>query len=521
MGAEDVEPAAVRVPAEALAEALAALPVGAMLLDASGRILWQNESLRRSLGLEPGEASPAFGQRVQDLPNMENLRPIIDRVNTGQVVRAALGEFTTLSERTVSFSLDAGPLGEPRSEEDGVAATWVLLRDLAQGAPLAGRLRKAQQMEFVGVAVAGVIHDLNNILTALGGTVELMRSGEVAGKALVGSLDGMLRRSRDITRQLLRAARATSTGLEALDLRTPVRQSYDLFRHGFDARIQVVCDLPREQVPVMADRAGLLQALFNLGVNARDAMKGEGELHIELDVHTDGALAKSMGWEGDRVARVRVWDTGPGIPADRAEQVFEPFYSTKGEHQNTGMGLSVVRRVVLDHGGVIRVLSKPGRGATFEVQLPLFKGPVDDDEPTRVLTLPRFLITESVKPLDGLRVLVADDEPALRLMLDDALRNRGADLEAVANGPDAVALIRERAQRGLPFDVALIDIQLPGRPGTEVIEEARRISPTMRLVATSGLEPEPETAARLAAAGAIFLAKPFRLGEVVSALLGQ
>ena len=505
---------------DALARTLDELPLGVILIDRDGQLLWENRSFRATLGLEEGATSPALGTRLQDLPGLQSTRAVIERLNDGHSVRAALVEFVSVTGKTLSLSVDAGPLPGREHAAPGEPATWLLVRDLAHRDPLAGRLRKAQQMEFVGVAVAGVIHDLNNILTALGGTVELMRAGEVAGPPLVASLDGMLRRSRDITRQLLRAARATSTGLEPLDLRTPVRQSYDLFRHGFDARVRVHCDLPPYQVPVRGDRTALLQALFNLGVNARDAMQGQGELHLELVVVRNRDLAREMNWPGDRVARVRVWDTGPGIPEDKADQVFEPFFSTKGEDKNTGMGLSVVRRLILDHGGMVRLVAKPDRGATFEIQLPLFRGAVDDDEPTRALTLPSFLTTPAL-PLEGLDVVVADDEPALRLMLDDALQTRGAVVESVPNGPDAVAIIRSRLERGNPFKVALVDMQLPGLPGVDVIEQARAMDPDIRLVATSGLDPEPHTADRLTAAGASFLAKPFRLGEVVDALLGR
>ena len=520
MGSTAGEGPAALAHVEAFVRTLDELPLGVILADREGHLLWENRSFRATLGLEEGAVSPALGLKLQDLPGLQNTRVLIERLNAGQSVRAALVEFTTVTHRTLSLSVDAGPLPGREDAAPGEPATWLLVRDLAQRDPLAGRLRKAQQLEFVGVAVAGVIHDLNNILTALGGTVELMRAGDVAGEPLVASLDGMLRRSRDITRQLLRAARATSTGLEPLDLRTPVRQSYDLFRHGFDARVQVHCDLPPYQVPVQGDRTALLQALFNLGVNARDAMEGQGELHLELVIVPDRDLARQMNWPGERVARVRVWDTGPGIPADQADRVFEPFFSTKGEHKNTGMGLSVVRRMVLDHGGLVRVVAKPDRGATFEIQLPLFRGAVDDDEPTRAFTLPSILTTPDL-PLKGLEVVVADDEPALRLMLDDALQTRGASVESVPNGPDAVALIRERHARGRPFQVALVDMQLPGLSGVDVIEQARALDPDMRLVATSGLEPEPRTAERLRAAGASFLAKPFRLGEVVDALLGR
>ncbi len=496
------------------------LPVGMMLIDEVGRVLWQNEAARTSLGLSPGQTSPAIGRRLQDIPSLAESQPVVDRLLRGDDLQGVLLEFTTMLGQTVSFSVDSGPIEQSDPPEPGAPTTWVMLRDLTRGASLAGRLQKAQQMEFVGVAVAGVIHDLNNILTALGGTVEMMRAGEVAGDALVGSLDGMLRRSRDITRQLLRAARATATGQEPLDLRTPVRQSYDLFRHGFSDTVRVHCDLPRHQVPIRGDRTRLLQCLFNLGVNARDAMNGEGDLHIELEVLHDAKRCRELGWRGPRFARIRVWDTGPGLTAAEAEKVFEPFYSTKTPDKGSGMGLSVVHRVVMDHDGVIRVRAEDGRGACFEIDLAIFQGPVTDDEPTRAITLPNFL-TSPRPPLQDVHLLVADDEPALRLMLEDALTSRGALVEAVADGPEAVQLMRRRFEQGQGFGAALIDSQMPKMAGIDVAERLRAIDPEITIVLTSGLEPTDATRKRMTALGARFLSKPFRLGELVDTFSGR
>jgi len=385
---------------------------------------------------------------------------------------------------------------------------------------LLDRLRAAQRMEFVGVAVTGVIHDLNNLLTALGGTVEILRLGQAADPALLDSLEGMLRRSRDVTGQLLRAARPGDERKEALDLRKPVRQAADLLRNSFGAKVRIHKSLPSTQLPVMVDRTALLQSLFNLGVNARQAMGGAGDLFLELEEVSDIKTCRSRGWPGLGYSRLRVSDTGPGIPAGARDRLFEPFFSTKGPEGGTGMGLAVVARTVRDHDGRIGLVDLEGRGATFQIELPIWPGSVEDDEPTRAMTVPSFILKSGGKPpLHDVRVLVADDEPSLRLLLESSLTSRGAIVETVTNGRHAVDAARGAKQRGEPFETVLLDLRMPGGGGAEALGPLREIDPYVRLIVTSGLSPSDEEQDAIDEHGAKFLGKPFGLVEVVEALL--
>lgn len=387
-------------------------------------------------------------------------------------------------------------------------------------AELLDRLRAAQRMEFVGVAVTGVIHDLNNLLTALGGTVEILRLGEKADPALLDSLEGMLRRSRDVTQQLLKAARPGDERKEAIDLRTPVRQAVDLLRNSFGSKVRIKKELPSMQLPVMADRTAMLQSLFNLGVNARDAMGGTGELFLELEEISDHRVCRQRGWPGLGYAQLRVSDTGPGIPMHARARLFEPFFSTKGPEGGTGMGLTVVARTVQEHDGRISLVDVPGRGACFQIELPIWPGQVEDDEPTRAMTLPSYILKGGNRPaLEDVRVLVADDEPSLRLLLDGALTARGAVVETVANGPHAVDAARGAKERGEPYEVALLDLRMPGGGGAEALAHLRGLDADLRLVVTSGLAPSDEEQDAIDEHGARFLSKPFGLADVVEALL--
>lgn len=501
------------IPAELRAAALEGLPLGVLLIDAQGILKYENAAARRMLGVPPGMDSPAVGSLIAKLPSMRDpaIQAILARIAAGESVQGVVVEFTSIFGHTLTLVVDAGPA--PGS------GSWIAFRDLAHGGPLAGRLLAAQRLEFVGVAVTGVIHDLNNLITALGGTLEVMRRGRAVDAGLLSNVDGLLRRSRDVTRRLLQAARPGEEHYEPLDLRTPLRQAADLLRNSLGAGIAIHCSLPESQVPVLADRTMLLQCVFNLGVNARDAMHGRGEIFLALDVINDPATCRRRNWPGYRFARIRVADTGPGIPSDTRERVFEPFFSTKDPDKSTGMGLSVVKRAVIDHKGTLQLVDLPGLGACFEIGLPFFAGPVEDDEPTRAMSLPPGVLQRPEdRPLDGMRILVADDEPSVRVLLERALTDQGAEVEPVANGTHAIQALRE-ARGGRPFQAAILDVRLPGLGGYEAIGLIRSFDPDIRLLAISGLEPEGPDLLTLKEMRAAFLPKPFRLGDVVDALL--
>lgn len=494
------------------------LPCGLIVLDADGVMVWQNAESKTILGGPEGLESLAMGRRLQDLPNVAEagLLPILKQVLAGRELRNVVIDLTTLRGQKVSLSVNAGPIDDADGVRQGV---WLALQDLGEDGALAGRLLSAQRMEFIGVATTGVIHDLNNLLTALGGTLELLRSGAEADPILLGALDGMIRRSTDVTRQLLRAARPEAERFEPLDLNTPVRQAADLLRHSFGKEVRITLDVPGAAVAVVGDRTALLQAMFNLGVNARDAMGGVGQLFLELAVMSDLEFNRAQDWPGRYHARLRVSDDGPGIPAEVRDRLFEPFFSTKSPDRGTGMGLAVVHRAVTDHGGLISIGDLPGRGAVFEILLPMYLGPVDDDEPTKALSVPSYIFDLDKPPLKGKRILVADDEASLRLLLDTALTGRGALVETVANGRHAVEAVREALAQGRRFHGAVLDLRMPGGDGTDAIPFLREADRQLKIIATSGLTPTDVEAEGLAKDNATFVNKPFQLAEIIDLLV--
>ena len=489
---------------------------GIMLLDPHGRIVWENDAGKELLGLPTDQASPVLGQRITSLPNVREAgaAPVFEAILEGTSVHDVIVDLVSVSGQPVTFRVDGGPV----YDDDGyLIGAWTMARDSVRRTEQAGRLLEIQRMEILGLSVTGVIHDLNNVLTGLGGTLELLGSGGEVSGDLFSALDNMVRRSHDITQRLLEVARPGNQPMESMDLRTPIRQAADLMRHGLGPSVQVECTLPDTQLPVHASRTSLLQCLFNLGTNARDAMDGRGRITLQVTRVEDPERSATHNWPTDFHALLEVTDTGPGIPADQMGRIFEPFFTTKGG-SGTGMGLAVVHRSVMDHRGGVAVSNGPDGGARFAVRIPLQAGRVIDDEPTRNLVVPCQLKTQG-PPLDGMRILVADDESALRMVLAQGLRMHGAEVELAVDGIEALDAAQHGVTSGHPFHAAVVDMHMPGLDGVELLGALSARVPGIRILATSGLDPSGSTMGELEDLEVRFLGKPFRLAHVVELLL--
>lgn len=232
------------------------------------------------------------------------------------------------------------------------------------------QLESLQRVELMAVLASGVAHDLNNLLSVILSNLQGIDPtplGEDA-EAITDALEAA-RRSRDVTRQLLMLGRAQSPHREHLDLNARISSTLQLVKAAIPRGVVVT----QERGPLLrvdGDPVQLDQALANLIINARDAVGESGAITVGLDdVSLDESFATSTGWaRSGHFARVRVRDTGPGIPPDVVERIYDPLFTTKP--QGTGLGLAVVSRVVQQHQGLLRCETAVGAGTTFEVYLP-------------------------------------------------------------------------------------------------------------------------------------------------------
>ncbi len=360
----------------------------------------------------------------------------------------------------------------PLRDERGEVVRFVAVKsDITSQVNLERQLAQAQKMEAVGRLAGGVAHDFNNILQAMLTTTQVLGIPQDGAPAMpreeVRELEGLVDRASKLTRQLLLFSKRERTRPEPGDLNDVVRTVENLLRRLLRANISFSVELAGDRLPVRADHGQLEQVMVNLAINAADAMPDGGALAITSGA---GAVPGSGGAEG-------VWfafsDTGGGIPAELQEKIFEPFFSTKEAGRGTGLGLAVVHGIVAAHGGRIVVESTDGAGTTFRVWLPRFAGAREHPLPSRVQgEIPRGR---------GERVLLVEDEPAVRAAVQQLLDRLGYVTVAAASGEEAVATGAET-----PFELLLTDTMLPGITGVEVVRALRERWPDMGIILMSG-----------------------------------
>ena len=376
------------------------------------------------------------------------------------------------------------------------------------------QLRQSQKMEAVGLLAGGVAHDFNNLLTVVTGITEVLRADLAGMPERVGMLDELLaavKRGSDLTRKLLAFSRRTIVEPRVVEFGEAIRQASVLFGRLLTERITVALDLPADEVHVRIDPGALDQLLFNLAVNARDAMPAGGTFRIAVDIEQlDVAAATRVDLTPGAYIRLVVTDTGVGMAPAVLARIFEPFFTTKPAGQGTGLGLATVYGIVTQAQGAIRVQSVEGQGTCFTIHLPQVSAPAR--RPSVSGAAGDALIRGSE------RILVAEDEDGVRKLVCRVLKSLGYEVLEARRGEQAVAL-GEAAGR---LDLLLTDIRMPDLSGIEVADQLRARRPGLRVLFMSGYIDDPALRGRLAAESALVVDKPFttaQLSEKVRAAL--
>ncbi len=374
------------------------------------------------------------------------------------------------------------------------------------------QLRQAQKMEALGRLAGGVAHDFNNLLSGILGTVELLLM-EDPGENVRNDLQVIgqaATRAAELTRQLLAFARTRDEQHVPVALDALVKESVALLRRTFDAKIEIRTDLGLGETLVDGVPNRLHTVLINLAVNARDAMPEGGILTLETrrirgpdpSVPSTSALTeRSREW-----ARVRVRDTGCGMPAYVAERAFEPFFTTKDPGEGTGLGLSTVYGIIKSQGGQIHLSSQPGQGTNVEVLLP-----VVDEAVTSPCTSTPF---KGVEALGGV-VLMADDQEGARRVTVRLLERLGF---AVVEAEDGLGAVERALQHRDKLVAAVLDVQMPGVDGVEALRRIRDAIPNLPAVMVSGYAHPSQSGALAELAVHRILQKPFRMEDLKEAL---
>ena len=379
------------------------------------------------------------------------------------------------------------------------------MRDLTERKKIEAQYVRAQRMDSIGTLAGGIAHDLNNVLTPILMSIELLefeanKDQNPRRLKILNTIHLSCRRGYDLVKQILSFAQGVEGMRMAVELRRLVEDLKGIIGETFPRNIAIVTQVSRELWPIDGDPSQLQQVLLNLAVNARDAMPHGGTLtvaaaNITLDALYAGTCQQAS---AGRHVLLQVSDTGTGIPAEIRERIFEPFFTTKEVGKGTGLGLSTAHTIVKSHGGFVNVDSAIGVGTTFKIFLPA--GPALQLTATR----PPFQ-SNLLRGRDEL-VLVVDDESAIRHITQQALEAFGYRVITAKDGAEAVVLY---AQQTRQIAVVLTDMTMPIMDGATTIQVLKRINPSVRIIAVSGRE-VTDSVARLTKAGVHdFLAKPY------------
>jgi PAS domain S-box-containing protein len=413
-----------------------------------------------------------------------------DRPRQRAALEAHLAGLTPMYDMEVRVLLPAGARwlhqrGRALRDADGLAYRLVgsicditdRKREQEEMLRLESRLRQAERFEAMGTLAGGIAHDFNNILGAILGFGERALQCVDDGSRLHHDLGGIIvagERGRTLVERILSFSRGTGERVP-VHVEKVVREALDLLQAKLPPRITLQPCLRAERAAFRGDATQIHQLLMNLGTNAVQAMPREGRLSVALNAvevvephqATIGIVAPGA-W-----IILQVADDGIGIPAEILPRIFDPFFTTKGASVGTGLGLSLVLRIVTEIGGAIDVQSEPGVGTTFTVYLP--RSGVAPEEPNdKALLAPAGL---------GQRVLVVDDEEPLLELTIDTLRELG--YQPTGFGSPIAAL---RAFRADPdaFDILITDRRMAGMSGETFIREIRCICPSLPIILVSG-----------------------------------
>ncbi len=375
------------------------------------------------------------------------------------------------------------------------------------------QLVESQKLEAVGRLTSGIAHEFNNLLAVILGRNSLAAQKAKKGADPAADLAAAAKASEqaaELVKKLLSFGRRQTLRREVILLNAVVSETMGLLRPVLPANIRFAAELPEGVPAVRVDRGQLIQILLNLAMNAQDAMKEGGELILQT---ADVRLTESI-QEGDEeipagdYAVLRVRDTGQGMDKAVLKHIFEPFFTTKGVGAGTGLGLSMVYGAVKQHGGFIYVRSEPGRGSTFEILLP---AAAEEGRPAENPAAPAPAIGRG-----SLRVLLAEDDPQLRLLIQQVMAGEGYEVFAAANGAEALKIFDEP---GSFFDLLISDIVMPQMGGLELVKQLRQRGGNLKILLISGYS---EVSNGGIPEGCAYLAKPFtpekllaRIGEIV------
>jgi two-component system cell cycle sensor histidine kinase/response regulator CckA len=467
---------------ESLAVTLRSIVDGVITTDVQGRIIMLNNEGERLTGWSSQEAigkplKSVFNVTI-DLAAQAKAQKSGYR-NEAQSILLSLPETATLTSQDGSERIIeqvASPIRDNKNEISGVV---LVFRDITERQRNEAERRKAETLEQLGLLAGGIAHDFNNLLTAIIGNISLASlllppDDEMAARLIDAKNASM--RARDLAQQLLTFARGGAPIKKTASIGKLIQDTVSFSLRGSHSRseFQFGADL----WPAQIDSGQISQVVANLVVNADQAMPNGGTLHVSCENFRYNATTTPVVPDlppGDYI-RISIRDEGVGIPEQYVKRIFDPYFTTKPK--GNGLGLATTYSIIKNHNGLITVESEVHYGSTFTLYLP---ATLHEELPTES---PRD-ITQAISGTG--RVLVVDDEEAIRTLVEFTLTRLGYQVMQAATALEGVNLYRQTLETGERFDAVILDLTLPGgMGGKEALKKLIEIDPTVNAIVSSG-----------------------------------
>ena len=493
---------------ERLQVTLASIADGVLTTDIHGQILLVNPvaaeltgwDAGEVVGRDLGEVLPLFDPKTRE-PNDDLGRRVLASGQAERPDRRAMLVARDGTQRLVTAS--AAPI---RAEDGAPVGVVLVVHDVTAQDKLERELQRVENLESLGILAAGIAHDVNNIMTAILGNISLAKAygqGETQVIQRLREAEEAIGRAKDLTQQLLTFAKGTAPMKRTAPIGELIRETAAFALRG--SNVALSCRIASDLWPVDVDEGQITQVISNLVLNADQAQPQGGTVEVVASnvlLPEDASVPLVPG----RYVRISVHDHGSGIAPEHLIRIFDPYFTTKP--RGSGLGLTICHAIVRNHGGHLTAESDPTEGTVFYVYLPA----------SRESAPPSSRATSN--PVRGTgRVLVVDDDRAIREVSQLMLQFLGYEVETSADGAEAIEMYREAMAAGRRYEVVVMDLTIPGGlGGRETMARLLTIDPEACGVVSSGYSEDPvmSETAKYGFSGAVV--KPYRIEEISQTL---
>ncbi len=481
-------------------------PLGIALIDKDGIVRDCNIALAKLLGRPLSTIEGKAYSEMLDMGDWKTVIGVISRISRGEILNDPIE--VRLWVDSLKASIPCQLFARQFKEGSHIALHFI---DLSKQKNLETQFIQSQKMQAVGQLAGGIAHDFNNLLTAIIGFSDLLLLRHKPGDPSFSDIQQIRQnsnRAANLVRQLLAFSRQQTLRPQVQDITDILTEVSHLLRRLIGVNIDLKLVHGNDLGLVKVDGGQMEQVLVNMAVNARDAMPEGGTVTITtraLTTKVPTTFGEDTMPAGDWIV-IDVQDTGTGIPPDVLERIFEPFFTTKDVGKGTGLGLATVYGIIRQTDGFLGVDSTVGEGTTFSIYLP------QADEAEAKNNAPVAAPEETDTDLTGTaRILLVEDEDAVRTFSTRALTNKGYEVVTAEHGEAGLAVYNEQTK---PFDLLITDVMMPGMDGPTLAKEIRAMEPTLKIIFVSGYT--EEKLKDTMGDGIYFLPKPFTLKQLAA-----